>query len=129
LLLLTDNFELLRTAFRYTRHRHPFTMDAIVVLPDHLHALWTLPSGDSDFRDSLAAHQDDALTKAFPRAARARASAVSGNAASGSTRSATTTILRDWPFLSFHRMVRLGICPREWGGGPEVAPDGGFGER
>ena len=47
--LLTDNIDLLRTAFRYTRHRHPFTIDAIVVLPDHLHALWTLPVGDSDF--------------------------------------------------------------------------------
>ena len=47
--LLTDNIELLRAAFRYTRQRHPFMVDAIVVLPDHLHALWTLPAGDSDF--------------------------------------------------------------------------------
>ena len=47
--LLTANIELLRAAFRYTRRRHPFTIDAIVILPDHLHALWTLPSGESDF--------------------------------------------------------------------------------
>src|SRR5215831_16992136 len=47
--LLTANIELLRAAFRYTRHRHPFMTGAIVILPDHLHALWTLPAGDSDF--------------------------------------------------------------------------------
>ena len=47
--LFTDNIGLLRTAFRHTRHLHPFTIDAIVILPDHLHKLWTLPPGDSDF--------------------------------------------------------------------------------
>ena len=26
-----------------------FTIDAVVVLPDHLHAIWTLPPGDADF--------------------------------------------------------------------------------
>jgi putative transposase len=29
--------------------RYPFTIDAIVVLPDHLHTIWTLPPGDADF--------------------------------------------------------------------------------
>lgn len=47
--LLTDNIELLRAAFRNVRQRHPFAIDAIVVLPDHLHAIWTLPEGDADF--------------------------------------------------------------------------------
>ncbi len=47
--LLTDHIELLRAAFRYAHQRRPFTMDAIVVLPDHLHAIWTLPEGDADF--------------------------------------------------------------------------------
>jgi putative transposase len=47
--LLTDNIQLLRTPFRYARRRHPFVIDAIVVLPDHLHPIWTLPAGDGDF--------------------------------------------------------------------------------
>jgi putative transposase len=47
--LLTDHVDLLRSAFRYVRRRHPFTIEAIVVLPDHLHAVWTLPDGDADF--------------------------------------------------------------------------------
>jgi len=37
--LLTDHIDPLRAAFRYVRGRHPFTIDAIVVLPDHLHAI------------------------------------------------------------------------------------------
>ena len=47
--LLTERIDLLRAAFRATRARHPFTVDAVVVLPDHLHAIWTLPEGDADF--------------------------------------------------------------------------------
>jgi putative transposase len=39
----------LRAAVRDTRRQRPFTLEAIVVLPDHLHALWTLPEGDADF--------------------------------------------------------------------------------
>jgi putative transposase len=47
--LLTDNIDLLRGAFRYAHARRPFTIDAVVVLPEHLHAIWTLPEGDADF--------------------------------------------------------------------------------
>ncbi|WP_271539098.1 REP-associated tyrosine transposase [Bradyrhizobium sp. CCBAU 45321] len=46
---MTDHIEVLRGAFRETRQRHPFPIDAIVVLPDHLHTVWTLPEGDADF--------------------------------------------------------------------------------
>ena len=46
---LIDHIDLLRDAIRYTRQRHPFLIDAMVVLPDHLHAIWTLPPDDADF--------------------------------------------------------------------------------
>jgi putative transposase len=47
--LLTDHIALLREAFREIRRRHPFTINAIAVLPDHLHTVWTMPAGDADF--------------------------------------------------------------------------------
>jgi putative transposase len=47
--LLIEHVDALRAAFRYVRSRYPFAIDAIVVLPDHLHAMWTLPEGDGDF--------------------------------------------------------------------------------
>jgi putative transposase len=47
--MLTENIDRLREAFREIRARHPFTIEAIVVLPDHLHTIWTLREGDADF--------------------------------------------------------------------------------
>ncbi len=40
---------MLRTAFRTVLEQRPFAIDAIVILPDHLHAIFTLPQGDADF--------------------------------------------------------------------------------
>lgn len=39
----------LRQAIRNTRLHYPFSVDAWVLMPDHLHCLWTLPDGDDDF--------------------------------------------------------------------------------
>jgi putative transposase len=47
--LLTDRIDLLREAVRRVRRSRPFSIDAWVVLPDHLHAVWMLPPGDDDF--------------------------------------------------------------------------------
>ena len=47
--LLTEHIGELRAAFTAVRSQKPFTMNAIVVLPDHLHCIWPLPAGDGDF--------------------------------------------------------------------------------
>lgn len=47
--LRVSHIDRLRESFRTTRSRHPFSIDAMVVLPDHLHCLWTLPEGDTDY--------------------------------------------------------------------------------
>ena len=39
----------LREALQHVRKQHPFEIDAIVLLPDHFHTIWTLPENDSDF--------------------------------------------------------------------------------
>jgi putative transposase len=44
-----DNVSLLREAFGRVTKEHPFTIDAFVLLPEHLHCVWTLPAGDRDF--------------------------------------------------------------------------------
>ena len=41
--------ELLTEAIAIIRERHPFEIEAQVVLPDHLHAVWTLPEGDDNY--------------------------------------------------------------------------------
>ncbi len=47
--LLTEHIDALRAAFVSVRRQRPFHIDAIVVLPDHLHCLWTLPPDDADY--------------------------------------------------------------------------------
>jgi len=47
--LLTERIHALRAAYAATHRERPFETLAIVVLPDHLHAIWRLPPGDADF--------------------------------------------------------------------------------
>jgi len=47
--LLIENIVRLRAAFRLCLLRYPFEIEAIVVLPDHLHTIWRLPEGDANF--------------------------------------------------------------------------------
>jgi putative transposase len=44
-----NRVDVLRCAFRKVMARRPFQIDAIVVLPEHLHCIWRLPEGDADF--------------------------------------------------------------------------------
>lgn len=45
--LLTDHIDVLRKAFQRIRRELPFNIEAMVVLPEHLHCVWTLPSDDA----------------------------------------------------------------------------------
>lgn len=47
--LLTDHADALLAAIRRVRDLHPWQTDALVILPDHVHAIWTLPDGDADY--------------------------------------------------------------------------------
>jgi putative transposase len=41
----------MRDALRTVSSHHPFSLNAFVLLPDHLHCIWTLPTDDRDFAD------------------------------------------------------------------------------
>jgi putative transposase len=143
----------LRKTFRYVRARHPFTLDAIVVLPDHLHAIWTLPPGDADY-----AMRWRLIKAVFSRGIEAGERISASRQRKGERgvwqRRYWEHTLRDerdferhcdyihfnpvkhgcaraageWPHSSFRRFVKLGIYPTDWARGNEV--DGNeFGER
>ena len=151
--LLTEHINSLRAAFRYAMSRHPFTIEAIVVLPDHLHAIWTMPERDSNF--SLRWRL---IKAAFSRSLlgdeQVSASRSSKNERGIWQRRYWEHTLRDendfsrhvdyihfnpvkhghvrrvidWPHSSFHQMVRLGVYPQDWAG--DSGEDGRqFGER
>jgi putative transposase len=52
--LLVDEVDVLRQAVTVTKAKRPFGIDAWVVLPDHMHCVWTLPEGDADFSTRMA---------------------------------------------------------------------------
>ena|SRR5215471_7843062 len=151
--LLTENIDLLRAAFRETRSRHPFSIDAIVILPDHLHAIWTLPEGDSRF-----AVRWRLIKSTFSRGLPIIEGRSASRVAKGErgiwqrrywehtvrdegdfslhvnyihfnpVKHGHVTRVQDWPFSSFHRMVQCGIYPADWAG--HCGSDGAaFGER
>ena len=47
--LLVDHVDVLRAAFEKTRRRYPFVIDAVVVLPDHIHAVVDVTAGRRGF--------------------------------------------------------------------------------
>ena len=55
-------------AVEKVRSRHPFDVDAYVVLPDHLHALWTLPDGDAGVLQTRWRLIKEAFTRAYIKA-------------------------------------------------------------
>jgi putative transposase len=152
--LLTDNIALLRRAFRYTRNRHSFTIDAIIVLPDHLHSVWTLPAGDADFATrwrlikatfSRGLHRTEQISDSrlrkrergiWQRRFWEHTIRDEGDFARhvdyilfNPIKHGYVARVQDWPFSSFHRMVRLGHYPREWGADPAIDQMTCFGEK
>ena len=47
--ILTESIDALRSAFRKVKNDHIFEINAIVILPEHLHCIWTLPKNNRDF--------------------------------------------------------------------------------
>ena len=43
--------QMLRSAFKVVMDKNPFQVESIVVLPDHIHCIWTLPKDDHDFSE------------------------------------------------------------------------------
>jgi REP-associated tyrosine transposase len=150
--LLVDQIALLGEAVTTTRRGHPFTIDAFVVLPDHVHAIWTLPSDDRDFSIRWRL-----INSRFARAVPKRERRSGVRIARGErdiwqrrfwehlirdeadyarhveycyinpVKHGLVKRVRDWQYSSFHRDVAVGIVPLDWAG--EIDPAGDFGER
>jgi putative transposase len=139
--LLTERSALLRHAMRVTQRERPFRVEAVVVLPDHLHAVLTLPPGDSDFptRWRLIKARFSRALPPGERVSRSRA----GKRERGiwqrrywehlirdgedfrrhvdychfnPVKHGLVARVRDWPWSSFHRYVRDGVYPIDWAG-------------
>jgi len=137
--LLVNEIDSLRSAVRAARARHPFHIDAWVVLPDHMHCMWTLPPGDMDFPLRWQAIKA-AFSRCVPPAEDRRASLIRKRETGIWQRRYWEHAIRDerdfaahidyihfnpvkhglsahaadWPFSSFRRCVALGMYPSDW---------------
>ena len=136
--------DLLREAMENTREARPFETVAMVLLPDHLHAIWRLPRGDGDFTTRWK------LIKTRFTRAMVRRGWVTGHISNSRLRRQERDIwqrrfwdhfirdendlrrhidyvhwnpvkhglvkrVRDWPHSTFHRCVHQGLYPADWG--------------
>ena len=155
LFAVPDNAALLKSALRYVMARRPFTIDAFVMLPDHLHCMWTLPPGDADFATrwmlvkSHFSRQCSASYKTPPSAARrakgeqtvwqrrywehqirdeADFAAHCDYIHYNPVKHGLVARPADWVHSSFARFVKRGIYPADWGVASVDFPDGVGGE-
>jgi putative transposase len=143
--LLVEHIVELRASFRHVKERHPFKMDAFVILPDHLHCIWTLPPGDIDYSmrwNLLKGH----FSRSIAAGERISSSREKRRERGIWQRRYWEHLLRnqddfnrhveyihwnpvkhgwagqvaDWPYSSFAHYVERGIYPADWGGGDIV---------
>ena len=140
----------LRQGVAEVHRQSPFSIDAWVVLPDHMHALWTLPQNDADYssrwgrikagftRLSGLAHrfgprQDGGVwqPRFWEHLIRNEAdfAAHMNYLHYNPVRHGHVDRVIDWRHSSFHHCVRQGIYPADWGDRePDVPPDCSYGE-
>ena len=150
--LLVAQIDALREAVRDVRRQSPFRIDAWVVLPDHMHCLWTLPVGDSDFPDRWRRIKTG-FSKSLPDIGQRSPAMVRKGERGIWQRGYWEHTIRDdrdyaahmdyihfnpvkhglaasagdWPFSSFRRCVAAGLYPAQWVGGGGEPIDAGEG--
>ena len=144
--LLMAHIDVLRDSVRRVRHLYPFEIVACVVLPEHLHCIWTLPEGDGDFATRWRLIKL-LFAKALPRNERISAARAARNERgvwarrywehtirderdmehhvnyihANPVKHGCVTQVRDWPYSTFHQYVRAGVLAADWAGNTEHA--------
>jgi len=149
--LLVRQIDHLKAALLDERQRTPFFNLGLVVLPDHLHAVWRLPEGETDYSNRWRRIKAG-FSRALPAGERVSASrAAKGERGIWQRRFWEHTVrdeedlqrhldylhfnpvkhglvsrVADWPHSTFHEYVRRGVYTPDWGGGSALNED--FGE-
>jgi len=140
---------LLKEAIAATRRERPFTMEAVVLLPDHLYMIWRLPEGDANFSTRMALIKKR-FTVAYLAAGGGEGACTASrgkhrvrgvwekrfyeHAIRGAkdyrmhfdyvhlnpVKHGLVAMPREWAFSSFHRYVRAGVYEQDWCGDQRV---------
>jgi putative transposase len=138
--LLIDEVDLLKNAMKLTQLNHPYLIEAVVVLPDHIHAVWRLPEDDANYSlrwGKIKSYFTRGLQKLGYKLEKNNRNEYKN----WQRRFWEHTIIDerdfeahvnyihynpvkhglverplDWPYSSFHRYVHKGLLPKDWGG-------------
>ena len=139
--LLVDHVDLLRESVRHCKQKHPFYIDAWVVLPEHMHCIWTLPEGDADFSKRWKLIKAE-FSKGLPKEERRSKVRIKRGERGIWQRRFWEHAIRseqdyeahmdylhhnpikhgwvkdviNWPYSSFHRYQKDGLYPVDWAG-------------
>lgn len=135
---LISHVDLLRRSVAEVQARRPFAIDAAVILPDHLHMIWTLPPQDTDFAwrwgeikrrfvQSLAStgflieRDNNGKTRLWQRRFWEHTIRDEQDFANhvdyihiNPVKHGLVTRPTDWPHSSIHQYIRRGILPTDW---------------
>ncbi len=143
------NCQLFTRVWNDVQSRHPFESIAACVLPDHIHAIWKLPEDDADYpmrwKEIKRLFTQEYNRNNLKGMVRSQSQQIQGEATIWHRRYWEHTIrdqddlnahidyvhinplkhglvnmVKEWPWSSFHRYVRMGIYPTDWGGKAEI---------
>jgi putative transposase len=140
--LLVRQIDTLREVVKNVRIRHPFSIHGWVVLPEHLHCVIELPTGDHDFAVRwrlIKGNFSKAVAKTEKRSISRETRGERGlwqrrywehlirNEADyaahmdylhyNPVKHGHVSLVKDWPYSTFHGLVAQGIYPQDWAGG------------
>jgi REP-associated tyrosine transposase len=151
--LLVDHYDVLRAVIHTVQQRHPFVIDAMVVLPEHLHAVWTLPEEAADYSTRWSLIKS-AFSRRFDKIEPRSCSRMNKRERGIWQRRFWEHCIRDerdyvrhvdyihynpvkhgyvdsasdWRYSSIHRYIRLGLLDEDWGGRQQAHITGEYGE-
>ena len=138
---LIDYIDVLRSSVAHVKNKQPFIIHAWVVLPDHMHAIWTLPKSDDDYSGRWRE-----IKKQFSKNIPINELRTNVNINRGErgiwqkrfwehcirdeldfnrhfdyvhfnpVKHGYVTAVKDWPYSSFHRSVERGVYELDWAG-------------
>ncbi len=139
--LLVDHIDELHHAIAKTRNNKPFHIDGWVILPDHMHCIWTLPEGDDDYSGRWR-NLKTIFSKSISKTEYQSKIRIDRNERGIWQRRFWEHTIRDevdyqnhmdylhfnpvkhgliksvqeWEYSTFHHLVKKGIYPENWGG-------------
>ena len=151
--LLVEQVQVLRNVLKQVKKSYPFIIHAWVVLPEHLHCVIELPEGDADFKTRWMLIKM-LFSKAIPKTEVCSAIRIKRRERGIWQRRYWEHLIKDeadfaahvdyvhinpvkhglvkqvadWPYSTFHRLVKASVYPRDWAGGAESDLDSVYDE-